>query len=88
MSTLAKLRDFNYEMLPHPPCFPYLPLRKYYLFADIKTKILRKRFGPKDDVITSTQAYFESLEKSLYKKCDKMLQKRYTGFNAHEHSRI
>ena len=48
----------------------------YYLFADIKRFLQGKRFGSNEEVIAETEAYFEVKDKSFYKKCIEILEKR------------
>ncbi|XP_067145300.1 protein GVQW3-like [Centruroides vittatus] len=40
----------------------------YRLFADIKKMLQEKKFGSNEEVIAKTEAYFESKDKSFYKK--------------------
>ena len=36
LATMAKLNEFSFELLPHPPYSPDLAPSDYYLFADLK----------------------------------------------------
>ena len=49
----------------------------YYLFADLKKMLQGKRFASNEEMITETEAYFESKNQSFYKKGIKMLEKRW-----------
>ena len=49
----------------------------YWLFADHKRIIHRKRFGSNDEVILETEAYFEAKDKLFYKKGIELLEKRW-----------
>ena len=40
----------------------------YWLFADLKRMLQRKKFGSKKEVILETEAYFEAKDKLLTKK--------------------
>lgn len=75
--TMAKLHVLKFELLPHPPYSPDLAPNDYYLFADLKKMPQRKRFTPNTEVIAATKVYFESKDKSFYKKGIEMLEKRW-----------
>jgi len=51
-------------MRKNPPYSPDLAPSDYWLFADLKRMLQRKRFG----VIAETEAYFETKDKSFYKR--------------------
>jgi len=64
-------------------CFPvhrvlriWLP-GDYYLFADLKRTSRGKRFGPDEEAIAETEAYFEAKDKSFYEKGIVTLEKRW-----------
>ena len=81
---MAKLNELSFELLPHPPYSPDLAPSDYYLFADLKKMLQGKRFYSNEEVITETNAYFESKDKSFYMKGIKMLEKRWTDCVAFE----
>ena len=74
---MAKLHKLHFELLPHPPYSPDLTSSDYYLFADLKRMLQGKRFGSNEEVIAETEAYFETKDKSFYKKGTEMLEKRW-----------
>ncbi|KAJ0169391.1 hypothetical protein K1T71_014978 [Dendrolimus kikuchii] len=78
LATVAKLHELGFELLPHPPYSPDLAPSDYYLFADLKKMLQRKRFYSNEEVIAETNAYFEANNKSFYKKGIQMLEKRWT----------
>ena len=45
--------------------------------VDLKKMLEKKRFGSNEEVITETEAYFESKGESFYKKGIEMLEKRW-----------
>ena len=49
----------------------------YYLFADLKRMLQRKRFVSNKEVIAKTEAYFEAKDKSFYRKGIEILEKRW-----------
>ena len=77
IATMEKLHKLHFELLPHPPYSPDLASSDYYLFANLKKMLPGKRFGSNKEVIVRTEAYFESSNKSFYKKSIKMLEKRW-----------
>ena len=77
MKTMVKLNELSFELLPHPPYSPYLSPSDYWLFADLKKMLQRKRFGSNEKVIVETEAYFESKDESFYKKGIEKLEKRW-----------
>jgi len=77
MKTMAKMHELGFELLPHTPYSPDLAPSDYWLFADLKKKLARKRFGSNEEVIAETEAYFEAKDISFYKTGIEMLEKRY-----------
>ena len=84
LATMAKLNELSFKLLPHPPYSPDLAPSDYYLFADLKKMLQGKRFYSNEEVITETNAYFEAKDKSFYKKCIEVLEKRWTDCVAFE----
>lgn len=76
--TMAKIHELRYELLPHPAYSPDLAPCDYYLFPNLKKWLGGKRFESNEEVITETNAYFESLEKTYYLERIKKLEKRWT----------
>ena len=66
-----------FELLPHPPYSPYLTPSDYWLFADLKRILQGKRFGSNEEVISETEAYFETKDKLFYQKGIKFLEKHW-----------
>ena len=65
---MAKLHELYFKLLPHPPYSPDLALSNYWLFADLKRMLQRKRYGSNEEVILETETYFEAKDNSFYKK--------------------
>ena len=74
-ATIAKLHEFHFDLLPHPPYSPDLAPNNYWLFADLKRMLQGKRFGSNEEVISETEAYFVTKDKSFYKKGIELLEK-------------
>ena len=66
LATMAKLNELSFELLPHSPYSPDLAPSDYYLFEDLKKMLQGKRFYPNEELITETNAYFETKDKSFY----------------------
>ena len=75
---MVKLNELSFELLPHPPYSPYLARSNYWLFADLKKMLQRKRFVSNEEVIAETEAYFERKGESFYKKGIEKLEKRWS----------
>ena len=68
IATMTKLHQLHFELLSHPPYFPDLAPSDYWLFADLKRMLQRKRFGSNEEVISETEVYFLTKDKSFYKE--------------------
>ena len=77
ITTMAKLHELYFELLPHPPYSPDLTPSNYWLFADLKRMPQGKWFDSNEEVILETKAYFEAKDKSFYKKGIKLLEKSW-----------
>lgn len=62
--------------LSHPHS-PNLAPNKYWLFADIKNMLRRKKIAANEDVIAATETYFESKDKSFKRKGIEKLKYRW-----------
>ncbi|EGI57968.1 Histone-lysine N-methyltransferase SETMAR, partial [Acromyrmex echinatior] len=79
-STVAmiKLDQLRFELVAHPSYSPDLAPSNYYLFPNLKRWLQGKRFTSNEEVIAETEAYFEGLDVSYYRKGIEMLENRYT----------
>ena len=68
ITTIAKLHELQFELLPHPPYCSDLAPSNYWLFADLKRILQGKRFGSNEEMISETEAYFEAKDNLFYKK--------------------
>ena len=66
---MAKLNELHFALLPQPPYSPDLAPSDYWLQG--------KRFGSNEEVITETEAYFLTKDKSFDKKGIELLEKRW-----------
>ena len=68
IATMAKLHELHFALLSYPPFSPDLAPINYWLFADLERILHGKRFGSNEEVISETEVYFETKEKSFNKK--------------------
>lgn len=59
------------KLLPYPLYSPVLASSEYYLFADYKKMLQKKRFIANEEVISAT----ESKDKTFYKNDNESLEK-------------
>ena len=55
IATMAKLHELHFELLPHPPYSPDLAPSDYWLFADLKRMLQRKKSVSNEEVISETE---------------------------------
>ena len=77
IAMMANLDELLFKLLLHPPYSPDLAPSDYWLFADLKRMLQGKRFGSNEEVILETEAYFETKDKSFYKKGIELLEKHW-----------
>ena len=68
IATMAKCHESHFELLHHSPYFSDLVPSEFYLFADLRRMLQGTIFGTNEEVIVETETYFESKDKSFYKK--------------------
>ena len=76
MTTMVKLNELSFELLPHLPYSPDMAPIDYWLFPDLKKMLQGKRFGSNEEVVAVTEVYFESKDESFYKKGIVNVEKR------------
>ena len=74
IAIMGKLHELHFELLSHLSYSPDMTSSDYYLFADLKRMLPGKRFGSNEEVIAETKTYFETKDKSFYKKGIEMLE--------------
>ena len=74
---MAKLFELHFELILHPPYSPDLAHSDYWLFKDLKRMLQGKRFGSNEEVISKTEAYFQTKYKSSNKTSIGLLEKRW-----------
>ena len=78
INAMAKINEFRFELLSHPPYSPDLESRDFYLFQNLKRWLQEQRFSSNEEVKWETDGYFESFNKSYYKKGIEMLKDRWS----------
>ena len=78
LKAMVKLDQLRFELVAHSPYSPDLAPSNYYLFPNLKRWLQGKRFTSNEEVIAETEAYFEGLDVSYYRKGIEMLENRYT----------
>ena len=78
LKAMSKLDQLRFELVAQSPYSPDLALSDYYLFPNFKRWLQGKRFTSNEKVIAKTEAYFEDLNVSYYRKGIEILENRYT----------
>ncbi|VVC46076.1 Hypothetical protein CINCED_3A010123 [Cinara cedri] len=76
MKTMAKLHEFGFILLPHPPYSPDLTPQRLFPVLDLKRTLAGKKFSANEEVIAKTETYFEAKDKSYYNNDIKKLEIR------------
>ena len=77
ITTMAKLHELHFELLPRPPYSPDLAPSDYWLLADLKRMLQGKIFGSNEEVISEAEVYFETKGKSFYRKGIELFEKSW-----------
>lgn len=75
--TQEKIRDLQWEVLPHPPYSPDCAPSDYHLFRSLQNFLAGKKFDSLDDVKTVLKGYFASKSGSFYKEGIEKLVSRW-----------
>jgi histone-lysine N-methyltransferase SETMAR len=60
------LRDFKWDVFPHPPYSPDLAASDFHLFPHLHRWLGGRRFSSDDEVKTAVHGYFENLDGTFY----------------------
>ncbi|KAL1454589.1 hypothetical protein WDU94_010809 [Cyamophila willieti] len=77
-TSMAKLHELRWELLPHPPYSPDLAPCDYHLFPNLKKWLGGKKFASNTDLIEAVNGYFEGLDQSSYAAGINRLEHRWT----------
>lgn len=75
---MSKIHELGFELLPHAPYSPDLAPSDFSLFPNLKKFHAGKKYASDQEVIESTNGYFEQLEESSYRNGIKALEYRWT----------
>jgi [histone H3]-lysine36 N-dimethyltransferase SETMAR len=75
--TRKKLKEFGWEVLPHPSFSPDLAPSDYHLFQSLQHFLSDKNFKNKEEIQTAIFGFFNSKPKSFYRKGIEILQQRW-----------
>lgn len=78
LKTLQKLRDLEWEILPHPPYSPDIAPSDFYLFRCLYNSLNGKKFNSEEAVKTHLTNFFEGKPKSFYQHGIEKLAERWT----------
>lgn len=76
-TTLQKISEFNWELLPHPPYSPDIAPSDFHLFRSLQNFLLRKKLKSKDEVRKELSNFFTSKPESFYTSGIKKLPVRW-----------
>lgn len=62
-----KLKQLDWEVLPHPPYSPDLAPSDYHLFLSMSNFLANKKFENYDDVISALDEFFDSKDVEFYR---------------------
>lgn len=78
VTTMAKMNELNFELVPHPPLSPDLSPSNYWLIPALKKTLSGKKFTSNNEVIAAAEAFFDEQDSLFYWKGVEMLEKRWT----------
>ncbi|XP_076165329.1 histone-lysine N-methyltransferase SETMAR-like [Ptiloglossa arizonensis] len=64
--TVGKIKNFNWELLPHPPYSPDLAPIDYHLFRSMQHFLSGKNFNNCEDVKSALNEYFDSKSERFF----------------------
>ena len=76
--TIEKLKQFGWEVLPHPPYSPDIAPSDYYLFRSLQNFLNGKKFHNEEALKSNISNFFQSKPKEFYKRGINALPKRWT----------
>lgn len=84
VSTMEKINELKYELLPHPLHSPDLAPSNFYLFPNLKKSLVSKRFSSNEELMAALNDYFAELPESHYRDGIKALERRWNECIAHD----
>lgn len=74
---MAKFKELNYDLLPHPAYSPDLAPSDFHLFPKLKNFLGGQRFENNSEVMSAVDSYFEGLEENHFRDGIKALEHRW-----------
>jgi len=75
--TQEKIKELNWEVLPHPPYSPDIAPSDFHLFRSLEHSLRNKTFRNIDDVRAHLESYFSSKPPEFYKEGIQTLSARW-----------
>lgn len=75
--TRQKLKEFNWELMPHPAHSPDLAPSDYHLFRSLQNFLNGKKFNDRSEVETALREFFDCKPPSFYRKAIESLPERW-----------
>lgn len=75
--TRDKLKEFGWELLPHPPYSPDMAPTDYHLFRSLQQFLKGKKFNEKFEVENAISTYFAEKDQKFFKHGIELLPERW-----------
>jgi len=76
--TRKKLKEFGWEILPHPPYSPDIAPSDYYLFRSLQHFTKGKNYETKEEIQTDMTDFFNDKSKEFYREGIERLPERWS----------
>lgn len=82
--TLAKLKEMNWEIMPHPPYSPDIAPSDYHLFRSLQNNLNGKKFKNVEDVKNHLDTFFNEKPRDFYESGIRKLVERWEWIAEHD----
>ncbi|XP_055698617.1 histone-lysine N-methyltransferase SETMAR-like [Phlebotomus papatasi] len=82
--TLAKLKEMNWEIMPHPPYSPDIALSDYHLFRSLQNNLNGKKIKNVEDVKNHLDTFFNEKPRNFYESGIRKLVERWEWIAEHD----
>ncbi len=76
-TTIEKIKEFNWEIMHHPPYSPDIAPSDYHLFRSLQNYLTGKKFNSADELKDAVSNFFASKSNTFYKQGIGMLPERW-----------
>lgn len=73
---MAKLDEYGFDVVNHPPYSPDLAPSDFFLFGNLKNHIAGRHFSTNEEVKVAVEAFFDSKDESFYEEGIKAYEDR------------